>query len=305
MKYFKYIYCLFIVFHLTGCTFLKPDLNPVYPENISVSSPERDIDIKDLGDGWFEITEQVIIENITPETAKEIAISRAERHALESFGDVLIKSNILDIQAESQNKILLDNFVALSSQSYQGIILEKKVIKEELISDGNQMIKKVTVKIHIGKQKGVKDPLFSIKSELNKKYYKSGEELELSVVSSQDCYITVLNICSNDSVYVIFPNKFRDNNFLGAGEKFLLPSLEDKEMGLYFPVRLLSNKEEDTEIVKVIATKQKTMLSSILTFSAYGDYKTTLQNLQKCLLEIPRYEIEENDLIYYLYNGSQ
>jgi len=122
----------------------------------------------------------------------------------------------------------------------------------------------------------------------------------LSVKSSRDCYLTILNICSNDSVYVIFPNKFRNDNFIKSGELFQLPNSNDKKIGLYFPVNLLQNKNEDFEMIKVIATKQKIDFSSVYSFSAYGTYQSALSDLQKWLLKIPRDEIEEIDLQYFI-----
>ena len=134
----------------------------------------------------------------------------------------------MDIQAESQGKILLDNFSSLSSQVTTGIILEKKLIREEIKSDGNNLVKIVVLKVKVGRQKGEKDPYFTIEASLNREYFKDGEEIELSIKSSKNCYLTVLNICSNDSVYVIFPNEFRSDNFLRAGEQFNLPNKYEK-----------------------------------------------------------------------------
>ena len=85
-----------------------------------------------------------------------------------------------------------------------------------------------------------------------------------------------------------------------SGETFQLPNSKDKEMGLYFPVNLLPNKNKDVEMIKVIATKQKIDFSSLCSFSAYGTYQSTLKDLQNWLLHIPRNEIEEVDLQYFI-----
>ena len=138
--------------------------------------------------------------------------------------------------------------------------------------NGNKIEKVVTIKVLVGKQKSMKDSAFQIESNLNREYFKNGEEMELSVKSSKDCYLTILNICSNDSVYVIFPNEYRKNNFVKSGETFQLPNSKDKEIGLYFPVNLLPNKKDDVEMIKVIATKKKVDFSSLYSFSAYETY---------------------------------
>ncbi|MDP8200914.1 MAG: DUF4384 domain-containing protein [Candidatus Tenebribacter burtonii] len=254
----------------------------------------------ELGNSWFQVTESVAIENITPEKAKEIAIQKACTKAIEFYSGIEISGRIINIQAENQNQILIDNFSSITQQTAQGIITEKEILKDEIISRENRLLKVVTIKVKVDKQKGEKDSSFQITANLNREYFKDGEEMELSVNSSKDCYLTILNICSNDSVYVIFPNEYRNDNFIKSGKLFQLPNSYDKKLGLYFPVNLLPNKNEDLEMIKVIATKQKIDFSSIYSFSAYGTYQSALNDLQKWLLKIPRNEIEEVDLQYFI-----
>jgi len=292
------IFILFIlIFLLTSCTNSKLVSNN---DNIKIISNNEQNEFLELGNGWFQVTESVIIENITPEKAKEFAIQKACKQAIEFYSGIEISGRVLNIQAENQNKILIDNFSSITQQTAQGIIIEKEIIKDEIISNGNQLLNVITIKVKVDNQKGEKDPSFKITANLNRDYFKDGEEMELSVKSSRDCYLTILNICSNDSVYVIFPNKFRNDNFIKSGELFQLPSSNDKSIGLYFPVNLLPNKNDDFEMIKVIATKQKIDFSSVYYFSAYGTYQSALNDLQKWLLKIPRDEIEEIDLQYFI-----
>ena len=230
----------------------------------------------------------------------EKAIQNACKRAIEYYSGVEISSIISDTQISDHNEILMDSFVALTKQTTQGIILEKQVTGEQIISRANRLLKLVKVKIKVGKQQGKKDPFFTLKGSLNREYFKNGEQIQLNIKSSKDCYITVLNICSNDSVYILFPNQFRKNNFLQAGQTFLLPNQKDKQMGLNFKVNLDSGKDKDVEMIKIIATKQKIDFSSVYSFSAYGTYKSTLRDLQHWLLKIPRNQIEELDFQYFV-----
>jgi len=269
-------------------------------DNIKIISNNAQNEFLELGDGRFQVTESVIIENITPEKAKEIAIQKACKRAIEFYSGIEISGRILNFQAENQNQILIDNFSSITQQTAQGIIIEKEIIKDEIISRENRLIKVITIKVKVDKQKGEKDPSFKITANLNRDYFKDGEEMGLSVKSSKDCYLTILNICSNDSVYVIFPNEYRNDNFIRSGELFQLPNSNDKRIGLIFPVNLLPNKNEDLEMIKIIATKQKIDFSSVYSFSAYGTYQSALKDLHKWLLKIPRNEIEETDLQYFI-----
>jgi len=295
----KIIYLLFLIF-FSGCSANKQNISTQPKEIFSVSQNISKSELTNLGNGWIKVTESMPIENITPEKAKEKAILKACKRAIEYFNGIEVSSRLIGILAETQNKVLLDNFSSITQQTTQGIILEKEIIEEEIISNGNLLQKVITIKVKVGKQKGEKDPSFEINANLNREYFIDGEEIELSVKSSKDCYLTILNICSNDSVYVIFPNEYRNDNFVKSGELFQLPNSNDKNNGLYFPVNLLSNKNEDLEMIKVIATQHKIDFSSVYSFSAYGTYRSSLRNLQTWLLKIPRNEIEEVDLQYII-----
>jgi len=289
-----------MIFVIFGCSLNKQNIPNQQIQSFSVSNNISKSKLIDLGDGWFEVTESVVIANITPEKAKELAIENASKRAIEYFSGVEISGRIIDIQAENQNETLMDSFSSITKQTAQGIILEKAIINEEIVSNGNKIEKIVTLKVQVGKQTGEKDPTFQITANLNRDYFKDGEEMELTVKSSKDCYLSILNICSNDSVYVIFPNDYRKDNFVKSGVLFHLPNSKDKEIGLYFPVNLLPSKNEDFELIKVIATKQKIDFASVYSFSAYGTYQSALNDLQKWLLKIPRNEIEEVDLQYFI-----
>ncbi len=297
MKHFLFLIITLVVF---GCSFNKQNISTQPKEIFSVYQNISKSEFLDLGNGWFQITESVTIENITPEEANEMAVQKACKRAIEYFSGIEIKGQIISIQAENQNEILVDNFSSITQQTARGIIIEKEILKNEIISKGNQLLKVVTIKLKVDKQKGERDPAFQITTDLNREHFRDGEEMELSVKSSKDCYLTILNICSNDSVYVIFPNKFRNDNFIKSGDSFQLPNSNDKKNGVCFPVNLLPNKNEDFEMIKVIATKQKIDFSSVYSFSAYGTYQTALRDLQNWLLKIPRNEIEEIDLQYFI-----
>ena len=273
---------------------------PEQPQKIATIHQTEKSEIKDLGDGWFEVIGTAIIQNISPEEARELAIQNACKKAIEYYSGIEISGRTLTLQAESNEKILLDNFLQLINQTSQGIILEKEVLNEEIKTDGNILNKVVVLKVKVGQQKGEKDPYFNLTANLNREYFKENENLEITVIPTKECYLTVFNICSNDSVYIIFPNQYRKNNCVKAGEVFKLPNENDKKIGLSFPVYLLPGRDEDNEIIKVIATKNLIFFQSFRSISAYGTYQSALKDLVKQLMKIPRDEIEEFDLEYFI-----
>ncbi|MDO9577072.1 MAG: DUF4384 domain-containing protein [Candidatus Cloacimonadales bacterium] len=249
---------------------------------------------QDLGDGWYEITTSVKIENITPEQAKQKAIERACQLAIEQFAGIEVSGRTTSIEAESNDRVTMEHFSKLSSQVSNGIILEKEILEEtNSVSDGI-VIKSVTLKVKVGKQHGEADPYFTLNASLNKSYYQNGEELFLQVTPSKDCYITILNIMSDENVATVFPNQYREDNFVKANQLFELPNAEDQKKGILFKVRILPGKVEDTEIIKVIATKEPVKLQ------INSDFNTAFEELQNWLVKIPRSEIEEIDLQYFI-----
>ena len=296
---YKCFLSVIIVFLLFGCTINREQIDNA-PQSIAIFQPNENLEIIELGNDWYELTESVQIVNITPEKAQEIAISKASNRAIDYYSGVEISGRTVKIHSATQDTVLLDNLTSLITKTSRGIIIDKEIISENNVIIDNQVYIVVTLKLKVGKQKGERDPAFTITGEINREYFQNGEEMKISVKSSQDCYLTILNVCSNDSVYVIFPNQYRKENFIKAGEEFLLPDMKKNRIGLTYPVSLLPDKTEDTEIIKVLATKQKIDFSSVYTFSAYGTYKSALMDLQKWLLKIPRSEIEEIDMQYFI-----
>jgi len=251
--------------------------------------------IINLSNDWYEVTVSVPIVNITPVQAREQAIQKACQMAIEQFAGIEVTGRTSLIQSESNNEITMDHFSKLTNQVSNGIILEKKLIKEENITENNLLYKCVTVKLKVGKQQGESDPYFSLDASLNKTYFQESEELFLRVTPTKDCYLTILNIMSDENVVTIFPNQYRDDNFAKAGDVFELPNQSDIKQGIMFKVNLLPEKFKDAEIIKIIATKEP------VSIKINSDFNTAFEALQNWLVKIPRDQIEEVDLQYFIY----
>jgi hypothetical protein len=255
--------------------------------------------VKPLGNNEYEVTGEVFIQNITPEEARVKAIAQACRSAVEFHSGVEINSRTFSFLSESNN-IVIDSFSSITNQLSTGIITEKILLSENVISVGDILAKVVRLRVKVENQKGVHDPYFNIEVRLNREYYQSGEGLQLTLKSTKNCYITVFNISSNDSVYILFPNQYQKTNFLKAGDTFTMPNGEALNLGLTYRVGLLPGKEQDVELIKIIATKQRMDFTSFYTMSAFGTYQAAHNSLQKWLIKIPRDEMEEVDMQYFI-----
>lgn len=292
----KILILLFIFISLFACSQNKTIIQNQSPKVESIYQTSEE-EIIDLGDGWFEVTASAIIENITPEEAKDEAIKRACKNVIEYYQGVEVNARTLDILSESNERIT-EFFSQIVNFSSKAIILEKQIINEEIITDGNILKKVVTLKVKIGKQKGEKDPYFNLSTELNKTHFQEGEKLELSITPSQDCYLSIFCLYSNETVSILLPNEYKRNNFAETNKVFKLPSEKDV---FSLTLGLLPSKNEDTETLIIIATKKPIYFPSFKNLSTYNTYESSLKELMYQLSRIPRSEMEEIVLQYYIY----
>jgi hypothetical protein len=251
--------------------------------------------ITKLKNDWYDVTVSVCIENITPEEATEKAIIKACNCAVEFMNGFEVTGRTSTFSIEDNKNVKLDHFTKLMNKTSYGMILEKEVLVEETTTYGNSIYKTVRVKVRVGKQRGKKDQSFHLEASLNKEYFKEGEEFELTVTSTKDCYLLILNIMSDENVATIFPNDHRTKNFLKANQIFTLPNEKDKLNRIKYEMSLLPGKSDDVEMIKIIASKRP------LIFTVNSNYKTALESLYNWLVQIPLNEIEEVDLIYNIY----
>ena len=254
--------------------------------------------LKDLGDGWYEVMGTSSLENQTLEQARRKAEDIACREAIEHFSGVQVSSSSSYVLGESFG-MDVDKYSQIINSVSAGSILEKMPISQKLV-DGSFDIE-VKIKVKVGQQKGKADPKFKLKSSLDREYYKHGEEMTISVTPSMDCYLNILNFSSNDSVYILFPNTLLKNNFIRAGQTFLLPSEENRERGIRFRVGLLPGKDEDLEMIKILATKENIPFTALSSISTIGTYESTATDIIGWIMDIPRDKMTESTLQYWIY----
>lgn len=254
-------------------------------------------EIENLGNDWYKVTATKQIVNITPEEAEQKAINKARLKAIEYACGIEVNSSTLNIQSESSFKSLIDYFSQITSLMSQGFILEQKILRNNTKTENSILIKEVTIKVKVAKQKGEKDPYFNINTKLNKVHFTEGEKLQLEITPTKDCYLTILCVYSDETVGLLLPNKHK-NNFAKTNENFSFP---DEQDNFSIPIFLLPNKTEDTEILMVIATKQKYNFTSFDILSSYNTYESSLKEIMKQLVKIPRNEIELSFMQYHIH----
>jgi len=254
--------------------------------------------LEDLGDGWYVVTGMASLKNLNFEEARREAEDNACREAIEYFSGVQVSSSSSYVLGESE-RMDVDKYSQIINSVSAGLILKKIPLMEPSVIP-NTTDMEVKLKVKVGKQKGKSDPKFKLRSSLDREYYKHGEEMTISVTPSIDCYLNILNFSSNDSVYILFPNTLLENNFVKASEKFLLPSEEHRERGIRFRVGLLPGKEEDLEMIKILATKENIPFTALSSISTIGTYESTATDIIGWIMNIPRDQMTEYTLLYWI-----
>ena len=199
---------------------------------------------------WVQCMGEAVIRNITAEEAHRLALENARQNAVE-------KGCGISLQSETwvNNFAMAGDFVRAISH---GRVVEEKDLKWETASIPSDMpgrppslVVRVVMNARVVSESGVADPDFKISVEMNKREFRSGDEAVFNVSSTRDCYVTVLSLAANDSVYVLFPNAMQKNNGLKAGESIRIP-----DGGFKIRVMTLPGHTKDSEVVQVIATKQ-------------------------------------------------
>jgi hypothetical protein len=250
---------------------------------------------------WVECYGEAAVQKITNEEAQVLAQRNARLNAIEKVCGI-------QLQAETLVKdfMLAGDFI--HSIAYGHVVEEKdlkwqtETIPPENPVDPPIILLKLSMKARVIPVEDKPDPGFKVSLQLNRKSYQSGDEVIVNIRSSKDCFITLINLAANDSVYVLYPNIFHKDNSLKANSKFEFPPISEREAGFHVRVATLPAHNKVTEIVKVIATKQKVdFLSDIEIadgFGLMGTPKMAVTQLAHLLSEIPISSRAEGTVMY-------
>lgn len=226
-----------------------------------------------------------------PTESPSMASQRAEKDALSKA----IKATGVNVSAgmfdfASENAVSSSQMVSSYANVWSEAVSQYETIGEP---DCKIVRKSTYCKVQIkGKvsKKGDPDPDFKIlKASLNQPAFYDGDELDLTLKVSQDCYITLLNIDSDGNITMVFPNGFAKKSFVRAGQTVNIPGDYNFNLNPGLP----KGSRETTEILHIIATKKRPFMpggiySNDNPFEAYPAGK--LSDMAARLAEFPREE---------------
>ena len=251
---------------------------------------------------WVSCRGEAAIQNITQEEAEHIAKRRARLDAIEKVCGVQIHSETL-----VNDFVMAGDFIHAFSS---GEVVEEKDIQwqTETLPPENPaspptVLLRLTMMAKVAVSEDQPDPSFKVDCKMNRTTFQSGDEVIFTIKPTKDCYVHIFNLAANDSVYILFPNNnFVTSNYIEAGKMVQIPGKSDIESNRSIRVSVLPGHKQDTEVVKIVATKSPVQFVEdfqvLNGFGLIGTPRVAVQQIARWLSQIPLSERAEETIVY-------
>jgi len=239
---------------------------------------------------------------VTPEEGWKRALQDAEANAIRTALGISVSGQTFQLTSESTKgekpTDYLSTFSELNTTTTSGRVIAERIDSSFLSTEGNLPVYNVKIRATVAKDKGEPDPGFQLEIHLDKDmYYDRGEidrndAVKFSISASQDCYLYIFDIMSNDSVMLLMPNVYFADNFYSAAEGKEGFDRKLAKLPYDLKVGLPPRKDLTTEMIYIVALKKKIDFhTSNVTEESSGilpTYQAAILDLQKWLVRIPQ-----------------
>jgi hypothetical protein len=193
--------------------------------------------------------------------ARQQAILAAERQAV---AEALAKG--ISVETLLVNLRLSGSIVGAIPH---GKVVEKKILEERLVKAAGgdagkqKQLFRVRIKAGVARDAVNEEPSFHLETAINRSVFKEGDEMQIRIQSTKDCYFAIFNILENQKVIRLLPNYLSRKNFLSTNEKFIFPGSKDRKKGINLIVHLPDKKTTTTESIYILALPRPFELKSI------------------------------------------
>ena len=165
----------------------------------------------------------IISGDVSPNLAKTQALNDAKLNALKAAG---IEENINSYQLlfTSQTKNDYSQFFSSDIQSeIQGAVKSYKLLNEKIYCKNElEIVCDINIDATIIKYNTKRDVSFDTNIEGIKGVYNNGDNLNFSVMSTQNCYLTIFNITDAEAI-LLYPNSYEKQTKLNGSELYKFP----------------------------------------------------------------------------------
>lgn len=260
-----------------------------------------------LADDWIEAWGEARVEGITPEEARGKALEVARGEAIACAVGIDVHS--LDYRAiEEGGASFRDVFLSFSRQTSSGRVVDQRRPQWsecKIPIPGQSLpitVYQARIEVKVARQEGRPDPGFAVQVTPNKEKFTDGERMQLEITATRSCHVTVLNITAADTVVVILPHEYRPASYVEPGDTLRMPDEHEKAMGISYPVTVPEGRRQVTERILVIATKTEPSLQAGWRRTGLHNQVPTrraaLVHLMRWLIQVPREEWTEDDVVY-------
>ncbi len=234
---------------------------------------------------WVQCTGEAAVQNISNEEAQVIAKRQARLDAIEKVCGVQIKAETF-----VKDFMLAGDFI--HSLAYGQVVEEKdprwwtETFAPSNPSEPPIIVLKLSMLAKVIPINEKPDPTFKVNLKLNRNSFESGDEVIFDIRSTRNCYLTIINLAANDSVYVLFPNKYHSNNYIESKKTLILKSrsqspdserileapasiqdVPSRRLGTRYNLTMVSGDLRSKYRVQVIAPRRQDCHSATIQFS--------------------------------------
>jgi len=239
---------------------------------------------------WVTVEGIAPIENVTKPEARKMAIDNARREAVEKVVGVDILSETMVINYNVSGDVI--------RTIPHGKVIGQEILKEDIelipaknMGEAPYLAYRVKMRVNVIKEKGQTDVFFRLAAEINRNVFKEGDLIEIKVTPSRDCYLSIFNILEDETAIILFPNRFRTNNFVKANTTFIFPGDADRKKGITLEAFVSEGKQKVDEIFHILALKEPLHFDTATfkegIFGIYDGHSAMVNDLVKNIVGIP------------------
>jgi hypothetical protein len=238
---------------------------------------------------WVTVEAAAPVVSGDTKKARKQAIAAAERQAV---AEALAKG--ISVETLLVNLRLSGSIVGAIPF---GKVVEKKILEERLVkaakagSQNQKQLFRVRIKAGVSRESGGEEPAFHLDAAINRSVFKDGDELQIRVRSTKDCYFAIFNILEDQKVIRLLPNYLSRKNFLSTNENFTFPGPKDRKNGIKLIVHLPEKKAVTTESIYILALTRPFEFKSIKVqegiFGVFNGQTVFMKDLIREVVGIP------------------
>jgi hypothetical protein len=189
-----------------------------------------------------------------------------------------------------------------------GKVLDREIIEEGVRETGKKgkLIPaseyRIKMKSEVFIEEGKADPNFKIAASFNRSFFKEGDEMEIRISSTRDCYLNIFNVLEDERVLILIPNHYRRENFVKANEAFTFPNDEDRRRGMKLKIHGLEGRKSIREAIYILGLQRPLRLNAVKykegIYTSYTGQTGFIKDFVKEIIGIPPSERAEKFIQY-------